>query len=323
MKPSKLKRFASRPLREQILRLRFLVRHSLARVHYLPLRLYLEVPKHERVSFGWCYWPASFVPDRSVFHREWLGTDIGELRFISKAITPGMTFLDIGAYHGLYSIIAGKRVGPSGRVVAFEPSKRERRILKFHSFLNRTIPMTVEPYAVASSTGTEEFFVVGNGMEMMNSLRRPRTEASVTKRIVRSVSLDAYCELARFSRVDFIKIDVEGGELPLLQGGLATINTWRPFVICELLDWVSQCWGHTARETAIYLENLGYQWFQFREDGTVEKHQVMDHYPDDVRNFLAVPSERLDELRRINLINPSDEPIHNACNSLSTPLCFE
>jgi FkbM family methyltransferase len=298
----RLKGFASRSSREQVISVRFFLRHALARLPYLPLRLYLRLSEQESVGFGWSYLPASFVVNRSVFHREWLGTDTGELRFISKALQPGMTFLDIGAYHGIYSVIAAKRVGPSGRVIAFEPSKRERRILRFHSLLNPSPKIRVEPYAVGSRTGPQQFFVVVNGMQMMNSLQRPRTEALIKAVSVESITLDTYRELAGLDRIDFIKIDVEGGELPLLEGGRAAIIENRPIIICELLDWVTQPWGHTARDVAIYLEGFDYQWFEFCEDGMLKPHTVMDSYPNEVRNFLAVPREKTRQLERLNLI---------------------
>src|SRR6202166_2263762 len=50
-----------------------------------------------------------------------------EMAFVERFLRPGMIVLDLGAHHGLYSLLASKIVGAEGRVFAFEPSPRERR----------------------------------------------------------------------------------------------------------------------------------------------------------------------------------------------------
>ena len=50
--------------------------------------------------------------------------DFHEMNFIRRYLRAGDTFLDIGANIGVYSLLAASRVGPSGRVVAFEPAKQ-------------------------------------------------------------------------------------------------------------------------------------------------------------------------------------------------------
>src|SRR5439155_930915 len=59
-----------------------------------------------------------------------------ELAFVERFVRPGMTVLDLGAHHGLYTLLASKRVGPKGKVFAFEPSVRERTALRRHVMLN-------------------------------------------------------------------------------------------------------------------------------------------------------------------------------------------
>ncbi|PYU79664.1 MAG: hypothetical protein DMG50_23195 [Acidobacteria bacterium] len=61
-----------------------------------------------------------------------------------------MTFVDIGAFHGIYSVIAATRLGDGSRVVAFEPSQRERRRLQLHLRCNGIKSVVVEPYTAAA-----------------------------------------------------------------------------------------------------------------------------------------------------------------------------
>src|SRR5439155_14870569 len=92
-----------------------------------------------------------------------------------------MTFFDVGAYHGIYTIIAAKRLGHSGSVVAFEPSPRERRRLRLHLRYNRITSVKVEPYAVAGEEGEASLRMIVEGYTTMNSLRQPAVDHPVTR----------------------------------------------------------------------------------------------------------------------------------------------
>jgi len=55
-----------------------------------------------------------------------------EYRFVERFVKQSMTVLDIGAHNGFYTLLAAKKVGPAGKVIAFEPSPRERARLRIH-----------------------------------------------------------------------------------------------------------------------------------------------------------------------------------------------
>src|SRR5260370_11866952 len=75
-----------------------------------------------------------------------------ERAFVEWFLEPGMIALDLGAHQGYYALLAAKRVGRSGRVIAFEPSPRERWALRLNLILNRCINVTV----AATALGCEE-----------------------------------------------------------------------------------------------------------------------------------------------------------------------
>jgi hypothetical protein len=54
-------------------------------------------------------------------------------------------------------------------------------------------------------------------------------------------------------------------------------------------------WGYLAREIVAFLIRRDYQWFDFREDGTLAVHAERDEYSD-VRNYLAVPREKIPQI---------------------------
>src|SRR6266478_3566309 len=86
--------------------------------------IFPTMPVPMRLAFG-----AWWVAERSALDYNLLngGFENAEIRFVDRFLRPGMTMLDIGAHHGLYTLLASKRVGADGKVVAFEPSPRERR----------------------------------------------------------------------------------------------------------------------------------------------------------------------------------------------------
>ncbi|HME11721.1 MAG TPA: FkbM family methyltransferase, partial [Candidatus Acidoferrum sp.] len=96
-----------------------------------------------------------------------------EIAFVGRYVKPGMTVLDIGAHHGLYTLLASKRVGPNGRIFCFEPSTRERNALLQHLRLNRCKNVTVESLAVGSENTDAQLFVVEGVQTGCNSLRKP------------------------------------------------------------------------------------------------------------------------------------------------------
>ena len=76
-----------------------------------------------------------------------------EFAFLDRVLKPGMVFVDVGANDGYYTLFAARRVGPSGRVVAAEPSSRERAHLQRNLGRNGLDNVTVVPAAIGAATG--------------------------------------------------------------------------------------------------------------------------------------------------------------------------
>jgi FkbM family methyltransferase len=243
----------------------------------------------ESVDYWWSYVNMSFVVGKPMF--EYRGAEAAYLQLMWRLLRPGMCVLDIGAFHGLYSAIAAKRVAPTGRVIAFEPSLRDRRRLRLHLGMNWLRNVAIEPYAVSASTGVSEFFVVRRGFTTMNSLRPPATVYPVDRTEAQTTTLDEYCASRGVRKIDFVKVDVEGAELGLFHGAPTVLTGLRPLILCEVLDWVTRPWGYEAREIVQHLSEYGYEWFEVDEAGGLRGHPAQASYPE-VKNYLAVPGER-------------------------------
>jgi FkbM family methyltransferase len=284
-----IKNFVRKPLEQKQLTLRYFLRRGLSKLPYAPCPVRLSFSSREEVAFWWSYVALSPHPERSLF--DYSGDDVGELCFLWKILRPGMVFFDVGAYHGLYSLVAARRLDGRGQVVAFEPSARERRRFRFHLRMNGMSRVQVEPYALNSREGKMGLFTVLSGFTSMNSLSRPPILDPVEEIQVDAIRLDEYVQKKGISQIDVIKVDTEGAELEVFRGAPGTLKRFRPLLICEVLDWVTRPWGYAACEIVASLKRCDYEWFEFRADGTIFPHHQKDTYPD-VKNYLAVPKEK-------------------------------
>jgi len=216
-----------------------------------------------------------------------------ELAFVRRFLKPGMVVLDIGAHQGLYTLLASKQVGRAGRVFAFEPSPRERRALRWHLILNRCLNVAVQPFAVARDDGEADLYVVQGSQTGCNSLRPPDVVGATSMASVRTISLDSWMRRENVSRVDFIKLDVEGAELEVLEGATRLLE-WRPrpVALVEVQDVRTAPWGYRAGEILRLLEAKGYTWLELSADGSIRRLDTSREGFDG--NFVACPEEVLE-----------------------------
>src|SRR5271163_203538 len=144
----------------------------------------------------------------------------GEIAFVTRLLKPGMTVLDIGAHHGLYTLLASKRVGPRGKVFSFEKSTRERTALLQHLRINHCANVVVEPFAVGDTNGNLNLCALSDLPNGHNGSANLAADVPVTLKPapVPVVKLDDWLVTKRINEVDCIKLDLEGGELEVLEG---------------------------------------------------------------------------------------------------------
>jgi FkbM family methyltransferase len=182
-----------------------------------------------------------------------------ERAFVDGFVKPGMTVLDIGAHAGLYTMIAAKRARPGGRVVAFEPSARERGRLERHLRINGIEGVSIQPVALGAVDGDVDLFVVDTNQTGCNSLRQVPGEHAVATRVpIRR--LDAWASEHGVDRVDFIKMDIEGGERDALRGGEALLRRTRPVLLVEIEPARIAPWGYEPREIFELVASWDYEW---------------------------------------------------------------
>ncbi|MGB9467190.1 MAG: FkbM family methyltransferase, partial [Candidatus Acidiferrum sp.] len=218
--------------------------------------------------------------------------------FVQRLLRPGMTVVDIGAHHGLYTLLAAKRVGRQGRVIAFEPSPRECRRLAKHLRLNRCTNVDVETCAVGNVTGEADLYWVDGFRDWGNSLRPPEVPEPTRRVRVPVRTLDDVLAERGIDHVDFIKLDTEGGEMAVLEGAKRLLQTApRPAILAEVEDVRTRPWGYQAREIIQLLARWNYRWFALCETGTLYPSSPDEESYD--ANFVALPVERTGEFQRL------------------------
>jgi FkbM family methyltransferase len=195
-----------------------------------------------------------------------------EFAFFDRALRPGMTVVDIGANEGLYTLFAGRRIGPSGRLIAVEPSSRERAILQANLARNRLRNVTVVPHALADTLGKAELKIASKEHSGHNTLGHLvyKDDAVVDCEEVVVETFDGLVERLGLTRVDVVKIDVEGAELRLLSGGRNLLSRQRPILLIEANDEALKRQGASTEALVDLLFSLGYEIQVFNEGGMTE-----------------------------------------------------
>jgi FkbM family methyltransferase len=157
--------------------------------------------------------------------------ETAERAFIQRTLKPGDTFLDIGANGGIFSMLAARRVGPAGRVIAFEPSRREADLLRRNIALNQFENIQVIEQAVSNEDGAAQLAISQDGA--LNALRQTNHPAQHIQGWleVATVTLDTFLERSAIDRVDCIKMDVEGAERLVFQGSARLLTQAAPLTI--------------------------------------------------------------------------------------------
>ena len=267
------------------------------------IRLFPKVPVPVRLPFGGWWLAQNDFLGAALFYN---GFENAESVFVERFLQLGMTVLDIGAHHGYYTLLASRKVGPQGLVLAVEASPRERGRLRAHLRINRCKNVEVESRALGETEGTADLFLVRGTETGCNSLRKPDVDQKTEVLTVSIALLDRVIQDHRIERVDFIKLDIEGAELSVLKGATQLLSRVpRPVILAEIQDIRTKPWGYPAREIVRYLSSADYLWFQPLPDGRLRKMDTERSEYDG--NFVAIPEERVLSLGR--MITEVDEDV--------------
>jgi FkbM family methyltransferase len=181
---------------------------------------------------------------------------------------PGMTVLDVGANVGYFATLLAQVLGPTGHVFALEPEPENHRLLTANALLLRGLfpqaaPITAFRLALPERSGTSRLHLFEQNFGLHSLVESGGATGSLD---VETAALDDLClpaagRPARIARrIDLIKADTQGSELPLLRGAERTVTRDLPLLCLEF----EPCLGGAERclELVRWLAGHGYGAFR-------------------------------------------------------------
>jgi FkbM family methyltransferase len=212
------------------------------------------------------------------------------IRFINNQLYEGEVFIDIGANVGAYSLVASRLVGRSGKVIAFEPVGTIFQRLSENISLNRITNIVAEKRAVLDKNGMTDIYISDKQNMGMSSIFHFNSESGKSGKSekVEAVSLDDYIEERDISRINLIKIDIEGSEMLAIKGMQSILERFHPKILIELKEETFTNSGYQAKDIIDFLAKAGYNKFIIDEQGNISNDLRLQ--PKDYYNYLFLPA---------------------------------
>ncbi len=199
---------------------------------------------------------------------------------------PGMSFVDVGANWGYYTLCAAYLVGRGGRVVGLEPDPRLYAVLSRNIARNGLQQASAVQVAAAATEGTVQLAGYDESGGNFGVSRLVRDGAGRDLFEVRSVSLDQLLANRKLDAVDLVKLDIEGAEALALEGlrnSLAERRVRR--LLIELHPQQLVEFGSSAEALAALLRSYGYRGLVIDHSPAATRRAAYDTYSE-AKSFL-------------------------------------
>jgi FkbM family methyltransferase len=195
------------------------------------------------------------------------------LPLVSRCVPRDGVVFDVGAHSGQFTkLFAG--IAADGRVYAIEPGSYARSILRVVVAARRLSNVTILPVAIGADARLERLHIplkasgaTGFGLSHLGA---PEARWSrVASEVVAQTTIDELAAALSLSRLDFIKADIEGGEIRLFEGAARSLDRFRPRLLIELTGAHLARAGDNLGDAFGFLAARGYRGFVWRGDGAL------------------------------------------------------
>lgn len=218
-----------------------------------------------------------------------------ELLGLRHVVGRGSVCVDVGAAAGVYTVVLSHLAGARGAVHSVEPLPFAHPVLSAIIRTRGGANVCRHTVALGAASGravvrvplrrgrpvTGRSFLSTNATDL-GSNREFTEHADV---VVPAETLDGFCATLGLDRLDFLKVDVEGAELQVLEGGRDAIRRWRPSLLLEIEARHTARYGYRPEDLVNRLARLGYRMRAWRGGAWRPVGRVRD----DIRNYLFVP----------------------------------
>jgi FkbM family methyltransferase len=219
-----------------------------------------------------------------------------ELFLLRRLVRPGDVCVDVGAAGGAHLLVMAKQAGPRGTVLGFEPRPRSLQVLRTlvrASGLADRVRLHQQALADRVGTMALRIPVVPTRAHFHGSTEDRATAAAFARLPHREIEvptapLDEVLAAEGLSRLDVLKLDVEGAELLVISGATRVLTELRPIVVLEADDLHQARFDATADDVLATVREHGYRIYRYRRAALEEVAGAVD----DEDDYVFVPEER-------------------------------
>lgn len=214
----------------------------------------------------------------------------GLTNIMLKYLKPGMTFFDVGAHFGYFTLLGSVLVGKEGQVHSFEPTPYSFKILKYNASSKKNI--FLNNIALFSDKKTISINDYGIRYAAFNSLYEARLSKDIITKLrpkkykINTILLDEYVKNNAL-KPNFIKIDAENSEYEILNGMEKTIDIFHPILSIEAGD-MNIKGVPKSKKIIDFLIDRDYQPYEFREGKIFQCNPKNEEYQ--YGNILFLPN---------------------------------
>ena len=199
---------------------------------------------------------------------------VNEMLYLNSYLEAEMTFIDIGANQGEFSLFAASKL-TSGRVISFEPVNKQYNYFVTNIQLNNFKNIELNHYGLSNEIGQLPIYTSNNSVlhggvhEGLSTLYQSGDRVEYEQTVDLKVFDDVYKD--KLSRLDFIKIDIEGAELFALKGMKKHIEKFKPDILIEMNNDTFSSAGYTMKDVTDFLFEFHYKPYKIHR-GLLSAH---------------------------------------------------
>ena len=193
--------------------------------------------------------------------------EVGDL--LKKILRQKDVFIDIGANIGYFSLLSAT-ISPSAKVISFEPVKDLFQKIKENVSINDCKNIVAINAAVGETNEQRELFLSTPDNLGMSSFQQPENYAG-RKENVEVIAIDDWFKTSGLTKVDLIKLDIEGSELAALKGMRSVLEEQRPVLIAEINPETLSLFGLNQSDIYNYLNQLNFDRYLISENARLEQ----------------------------------------------------
>jgi len=201
--------------------------------------------------------------------------DWDEFKFIENYLDQSDIVVDVGANIGVYTLWMSRCISSKGKIIAFEPDPRNFERVKSQTNLNEINDRVIlEDIALSNKQEKVNF---AQGKDDQNYISKYEDGSTEEKIVVSATNLDSYARNRDINKVDFLKIDVEGGDLLVLKGARKMLSENSVDVIQFEVNEKVENFGIEISEIFSFLEMYNYDVFSYNPGAgvsLVERHDM-------------------------------------------------